>query len=65
MMQVVEELGEDHFELIFVDVVESLDHAVEMGVLLTPALAVNGKLSWSPLPGRGRILQSLKKELEP
>lgn len=63
MTALMEELGDDQFELIFVDVVENIDHAVETGVLLTPALAVNGKLKFSPLPCKDRILHALKKEL--
>jgi len=63
MTAVVEELGDDQVEVAFLDVVENLDHAVETGVLVTPALAVNGKLMFSPLPDRDRILRSLRTEL--
>lgn len=60
----VEELDDDGIILKFVDVVENLDHAVEMGVLVTPALAVNGKLMFSPLPGREAVFNALKAELQ-
>lgn len=59
----VEELGEDDCVLTFVDVVENLDRAVELGILATPALAVNGKLVFAPLPARNVVLQALKSEL--
>lgn len=59
----VEELDDDQIELIFIDVVENIDHAVEMGVLVTPALAVNGKLVFAPLPERKTVLQAIEAEL--
>ena len=62
--ELVEEVGNNQIEFRFVDVVKNLDHAVEMGVLATPALAVNGKLMFSPLPDRDKILQSFKAELQ-
>ncbi len=60
----VEELGEDGCVLTFVDVVENLDRAVELGILATPALAVNGKLVFAPLPERNVVLQALRSALE-
>lgn len=64
MTALMEELGDDQFELTFVDVIENIDHAVEMGVLVTPALAVNSKLVFSPLPGRKTVFKALKAELQ-
>jgi len=60
----VEELDNDQIELNFIDAVEDIDHAVEMGVLVTPALAVNGKLVFAPLPERKIVLQALEAELK-
>jgi len=65
MSGVAEELGSDQCELSFIDVVKNLDYSVERGVLRTPALVVNGKLMFSPLPGRELILQAIERELEP
>jgi len=59
----VEELDNDQIELKFIDVVENIDHAVAMGVLVTPALTVNGQLVFSPLPDRKTVLQALEAEL--
>ncbi len=59
----VEELSDDRVELKFIDVVENLDQAVAKGVLATPALVVNGKLVYSPLPKRATVMQTLKAEL--
>ncbi len=63
MTGLVQELDDDRIQLNFVDVVENLDHAVEMGVLVTPALAVNDRLVFAPLPGRKTVLNALKAEL--
>ncbi len=60
---VVKELGEERCDLSFVDVVENHDYAVELGVLATPALAVNGKLVFAPLPERSVVLQTLQAEI--
>jgi len=61
---IVAELNDDRLELDYIDVVENIDHAVEMGVLATPALAVNGKLVFCPLPEREQVLQFLRNELK-
>ena len=40
----IEDLGRERFELRLLDVVEEIDYAVELGVLATPAIAVDGEL---------------------
>jgi len=60
----LEVLGEDDCILTFVDVVENIDRAVELGILAMPALVVNGKLVFAPLPARDIVLQALRSELE-
>lgn len=62
--ELVDELGDQRVELRFVDVVENIDHAVEVGVLATPALAVNGKLVFPSLPGKRRVRERLIEALE-
>jgi hypothetical protein len=63
LRELVAELGEQQFELRFVDVVENLDHAVEVGVLATPALAVNGELICSSLPGKRKLRKLLMQQI--
>jgi len=63
MSGLVQELDDDQIRLDFVDVVENIDHAVELGVLTTPALVVNGKLVFAPLPERKMVLKVLEAEL--
>jgi len=64
MTGLVQELDDDQIQLDFIDVVENIDHAVELGVLVTPALAVNGELVFAPLPQRKKVLKALRAELK-
>jgi len=61
---IVAELDNNRLKLDYIDVIESIDHAVEIGVLATPALAVNGMLAFCPLPKRKQVLQCLKDALK-
>jgi len=49
------ELGEDRIQWRDVNILEELDYAVEMGVLSTPAIAVNGKLVFAGLPAAEKL----------
>ncbi len=44
LVRAIEDLGQEQFELRLLDVVEEIDHAVEVGVRATPAIAVDGEL---------------------
>ncbi len=44
LVRAIEDLGQEQFELRLLDVVEELDHAVEVGVRATPAITVDGEL---------------------
>ncbi len=44
LVRAIEDLGQERFELRLLDVVEEIDHAVEVGVRATPAIAVDGEL---------------------
>jgi len=43
-------LGNARFDVCYIDVLEQIDHAVALGVLATPAIAINGKLVFTGLP---------------
>lgn len=47
---VAEEFGPDKVQWRQVNILEELDHAVEVGVLTSPAIAVEGKLVFAGLP---------------
>lgn len=60
---VIDELGAEHFDLCLVNVVKHLDRAVELGVLSTPAIAIEGELVFAPVPGRKQLKAALGKHL--
>ncbi|WP_260292612.1 thioredoxin family protein [Sedimenticola hydrogenitrophicus] len=50
LRNLVGEFGESRIEWRVVDVLEELDHAVALGVLATPAIAIDGQLRFTGLP---------------
>ncbi len=46
-----------------VDVLEALDHAVALGVLATPAIAIDGELVFTGLPAPERLRAALAARL--
>ncbi len=63
LRELIDELDDAPFELRFIDVIENLDYAVEIGVLATPALAVNGELISTSIPGKRKLRELLIKQL--
>lgn len=46
-----------------VNVLEEMDYAVRLGVMSTPAIAVNSKLVFTALPSAMKLRQTLEQEL--
>ena len=46
-----------------VDVVTEIDHAVELGCMAVPAIAIAGELVFSSLPSASRLRQVLRERL--
>ncbi len=46
-----------------VDILEELDYAVALGVLSTPAIAVDGVLLFTSLPSEKKLRQALQQAL--
>ena len=46
-----------------VNILEELDYAVRLGVMSTPAIAVNGKLVFTALPSAAKLRQALEQAL--
>lgn len=61
--RVVRRLDSKRFELRVVDVVDEIDHAVAMGVLATPSIAINGVLVFSSAPPMAKIERVLRSYL--
>lgn len=60
---VAEELGPEKVLWRQVNILEELDHAVDVGVLTSPSIAVNGKLVFASLPSVKDLREYLNKKL--
>ncbi len=47
-----------------VNILDELDYAVELGVLATPAIAIDGDLVFTALPSEKKLRQALRERLE-
>lgn len=63
LQRVAQELG--GVEWREVNVLEHLDRAVALGVLSTPAIAIDGELVFTALPSPGRLRAELERRLAP
>ena len=61
--KLVAELGAARIQLREVNVVEEIDYAVKLGVLSTPAIAVNGELVFASMPSEKKLRQALQQRL--
>lgn len=59
----VTELGGDAIHWREVNVLEELDHAVDLGVLSTPAIAIDGELVFTGLPSTRKLRAELERRL--
>lgn len=64
LKKLAEELGGGRIHWHEVNVLEEMDHAVKLGVLSTPAIAVNGKLLFTSLPSVKKLRQVLEAALQ-
>lgn len=46
-----------------VNILEALDYAVSLGVISSPAIAINNELIFSGLPSAGQLRAALRKSL--
>ena len=60
---IVEEIGHDKITWRDVNILEEMDYAVELGVMSSPAIAINGKLIFSSLPSASKLRAALDKQL--
>ena len=63
LRKIADEIGGGRIEWREVNVLDELDYAVRLGVLSTPAIAVNGKLVFTALPSAAKLRQTLEQEL--
>lgn len=60
---VAETLGPDTVTWRDVDILEEMDYAVEVGVMASPAIAIDGELVFSSLPSADRLRAELVRRL--
>ena len=60
---IVEEIGQDKITWRDVNILEEMDYAVELGVMSSPAIAIDGKLIFSSLPSASKLRAALDKQL--
>ncbi len=61
---IVDQLGNEKFEWREVNILQEMDYAIELGVLSTPSIAINGELVFTALPSARQLLQALESRLE-
>ncbi len=61
---IVNQLGSENFEWREVNILQEMDYAIELGVLSTPSIAINGELVFTALPSARQLLQALENSIE-
>ncbi|MBN4080052.1 thioredoxin family protein [Beggiatoa alba] len=64
LRKLVDELGGEKIQWREVNILDELDHAVSLGILTTPAIAINGELVFSSLPSTKKLLIELENRLQ-
>ena len=64
VQRTVEGLGSDAIRWRSVDVVEELDHAVGVGVLATPSIAIDGRLVFTSPPSEKTLRHVIDQFME-
>lgn len=64
LRKLVSELGEDKIHWRDVNILEDIDYAVDLGVLSTPSIAINGELVFKSLPSPNRLRDELINRLK-
>tara|TARA_R110002096_G_scaffold364311_2_gene557389 strand:+ start:1662 stop:1937 length:276 start_codon:yes stop_codon:yes gene_type:complete len=60
---IVADLGEDQIQWRKVNVLDELDHAVQLGVLSMPAIAIDGELVFTVHPSPEKFRATLQERL--
>ena len=63
LKKVAEEVGGSRIEWREVNVLDDMDYAVKLGVLSTPAIAVNGEVLFTALPSEKKLRKVLEQRL--
>lgn len=63
LRKIVEEIGAEKIEWRIVNILDEMDYAVELGVLSTPSIAINGALIFTSLPSANKLRAELEAQL--
>lgn len=63
LKKITEEIGNGQIEWREVNILDEMDYAVDIGVLSTPSIAINGKLVFTSLPSASKLRNELEKQL--
>lgn len=63
LQKIALEVGHNQIEWREVNILEELDYAVGLGVLSTPAIAINGDLVFTGMPGAAKLRKVLEQRL--
>ena len=63
LRSVAQELCGERLDWRDVNVLEEMDHAVELGVMTPPSLAINGELVFPALPSSERLRDELRRRM--
>ncbi len=64
LRKIVDEFGGDRIQWREVNVLEEIDYTVSMGVLSTPAIAIDGELVFGSLPSAKRLRAFLEERIK-
>lgn len=63
LRNLADELGGDKIQWHEVNILDEMDHAIELGVLSTPSIAINSELVFTSLPSAKKLRAELESRL--
>ncbi len=60
VLDLIDELGTQNFTYREVDIVDEVDYAVELGVMGSSSIAIDGKLVFPSMPSRSKLRKTLR-----
>ncbi len=64
LKEIIEAMNTDQIQWRAINVLDEIDYAVELGVLSTPAIAIDGVLVFNALPNSQKLRATLKDRLK-
>ncbi len=64
LRKLAEKLADDKIHWREVNILDEMDHAVELGVMSTPSIAIDGELVFAGLPSAKKLRVELERRLD-